>query len=37
MNFGYSTGDFITVLQLANHVRKRFADAPDQFEAVSQE
>ena len=37
MSFGYSVGDFITVLRLANEVRKRFVDAPDQFKAISEE
>ncbi len=37
MSFGFSVGDFITVLQLANDVRKRFVHAPDQFKAISEE
>lgn len=37
MSFGYSVGDFITVLQLANNIRKQFVDAPDQFKAISEE
>ena len=37
MSFGYSVGDFITLLRLANAVRKRFVDAPGQFKAVSEE
>jgi hypothetical protein len=36
MSFGYSAGDFIAVLQLAN-IRKQFVDAPDQFKAISKE
>jgi hypothetical protein len=37
MSFGYSVGDFIATLQLANTIRKQFVDAPDQFKAVSKE
>jgi hypothetical protein len=37
MSFGYSVGDFITVPQLANNIRKQFIDAPDQFKAISEE
>jgi len=37
MSFGFSVGDFITVLQLANKIRQRFVDAPDQFKAISDE
>ncbi|EEH34808.1 ankyrin repeat domain-containing protein [Paracoccidioides lutzii Pb01] len=33
--FGFSVGDFITVLQLAHKVRHRFVDAPGQFAAIS--
>ncbi|KAL8686003.1 MAG: hypothetical protein Q9218_007413 [Villophora microphyllina] len=37
MSFGFSIGDFITLLELANKVRRRFIDAPDQFRAVCDE
>jgi len=37
MSFGFSIGDFITVLQLANTIRQRFVDAPNQFKAISDE
>jgi hypothetical protein len=37
MSFGLGIGDFITVLQLADDVRKRFLDAPDQFKAICNE
>jgi hypothetical protein len=37
MNFGYSVGDFITILQQANKIRERFVDAPGQFKAISDE
>jgi hypothetical protein len=28
MSFGFSVGDFITVIELANKIRKEFVDAP---------
>jgi len=37
MSFGFSIGDFITVLQLVNDVRKQFVGAPDQFKDISDE
>jgi hypothetical protein len=37
MSFGFSVGDFATVLQLANNIREQFGDAPSQFEAISDE
>jgi hypothetical protein len=37
MNFGFSVGDIVTVHQLANKIRERFVDAPEQFEAISDE
>jgi len=37
MSFGFSFGDFIAAIQLANDIRKEFADAPSQFKAVSDE
>jgi hypothetical protein len=37
MSFGFSVGDFITVLQLANQIRQRFVDAPERFKAISEE
>ena len=37
MSFGFSIGDFITVLQLANDLRKQFVGAPDQFKDISDE
>jgi hypothetical protein len=37
MSFGFSVGDFVTLLQLANKIRKEFADAPSQFKAISDE
>ena len=37
MSFGYSVGDCIAILQLANKVLERFDDAPEQFQAISNE
>ncbi|KAH9209728.1 hypothetical protein DL95DRAFT_449184 [Leptodontidium sp. 2 PMI_412] len=37
MSFGFSVGDFIAVLQLANNIRARFDNAPEQFKAISNE
>lgn len=35
MSFGFSVGDFLTVFEHVNKVRKRFINAPAQFEALS--
>jgi hypothetical protein len=37
MSFGFSVGDFIKALELANKIRTRFVDAPDQFNAITDE
>ena len=37
MSFGFGVGDFLAVLKLANSVRERFDDAPEQFKAISKE
>jgi hypothetical protein len=37
MSFGFSAGDFVAVLQLANTIRERFVGAPEQFKAISNE
>ncbi|KAI1849949.1 hypothetical protein JX266_004328 [Neoarthrinium moseri] len=37
MSFGFSVGDFLAVIKLANDVRKDFAGAPDQFHQISSE
>jgi hypothetical protein len=37
MSFGYGVGDFLKALELANEIRTRFVDAPEQFEAISDE
>ena len=37
MSFGFSVGDFIAAIELANKVRRDFVDAPGQFKAISDE
>jgi hypothetical protein len=37
MSFGFSIGDFITVLSLANQIRREFVGAPSQFKDISDE
>ena len=37
MSFGFSVGDFITVLDLVKRASKRFRDAPRQYAAISEE
>ncbi|KAL2014315.1 hypothetical protein VTN00DRAFT_1840 [Thermoascus crustaceus] len=37
MSFGFSVGDFITVIELANKIRKEFVEAPAQLKAISDE
>ena len=37
MSFGFSVGDFIAVIELANKIRREFVDAPSQFKAVLDE
>lgn len=37
MSFGYSAGDFLAILQLANELRSRFAQAPRQYKAITDE
>ncbi|KAH8193937.1 hypothetical protein TruAng_011895 [Truncatella angustata] len=37
MSFGFSVGDFLAVIELANRVRKDFAGAPDQFQQITHE
>jgi hypothetical protein len=37
MSFGFSVGDFVAVLQLANTIHERFLGAPEQFKAISNE
>ena len=35
MSFGFSVGDFIAAIELANKIRKDFVDAPSQFKGIS--
>lgn len=37
MSFGFSIGDFLTVLELGNKIRKEFVGAPNQFQQISDE
>jgi len=37
MSFGFSVGDFIAVIELANKIRKEFVNAPSQFESLGNE
>jgi hypothetical protein len=37
MSFGFSVGDFIAAIELANKIRKQFVDAPSQFKDISDE
>jgi hypothetical protein len=37
MSFGFSEGDFVAVLQLANNIQRQFGEAPSQFKAISDE
>lgn len=37
MSFGFSIGDFLTVFEHANKLRKRFINAPAQFHALSEQ
>lgn len=37
MSFGYSIGDFVAILKLADDLKKRFSQAPREFKAVSDE
>lgn len=37
MIFGFSVGDFLAAIELANKIRKEFIDAPSHFKAISDE
>jgi hypothetical protein len=37
MSFGFGIGDIITVSKLANDIRRKFIDSPDQFKAIHNE
>jgi hypothetical protein len=36
MSFGFSIGDFVAALEIANRVRKAFFGAPRQFKSISE-
>lgn len=37
MSFGFGVGDFLAVIELANKIRKRVADAPTKLRDISDE
>jgi hypothetical protein len=37
MSFGFSVGDFLSAISLANQIRKKFISAPSQFNNLSAE
>ncbi|CAG8122905.1 unnamed protein product [Penicillium olsonii] len=37
MSFGFGVGDFLAVIQIAQKIRREFAEAPAQFKAISEE
>jgi hypothetical protein len=37
MSFGFSVGDFLATLKLADGLKMRFAQAPSEFKAMSGE
>jgi hypothetical protein len=37
MSFGFSIGDFVTIIELATKIRKDFAGALAQFKDISEE
>ncbi|OXV08528.1 hypothetical protein Egran_03709 [Elaphomyces granulatus] len=37
MSFGYSVGDILTILKLADDLKKRFSQAPKEFRTISEE
>jgi hypothetical protein len=37
MSFGFSVGDIIAVASLANKIRQRLFDSPEQFKAIATE
>jgi hypothetical protein len=37
MSFGFSVGDFVTAIELANRIRREFVSAPSQFRDISDE
>ncbi|KGO74948.1 hypothetical protein PITC_031860 [Penicillium italicum] len=37
MSFGFGVGDFISVITLANKLRRKFVGAPSEFSSTSRE
>jgi hypothetical protein len=37
MSFGYSVGDLLAILKLADDLKKCFSQAPQQFKTISEE
>ncbi|KAL4782320.1 ankyrin repeat-containing domain protein [Aspergillus varians] len=37
MSFGFGVGDFLAIIQLANDLRGRFAQAPTEYKAIAEE
>jgi hypothetical protein len=37
MSFGFSIADFVTIIELANKIRKKFVGAPTQFKSIFDE
>ena len=37
MSFGFSIGDFLAAIDLANKIRREFVGAPTQFKDISNE
>lgn len=37
MSFGFGVGDFLAVLELANKVRQKWNDAPDEYATMKDE
>ena len=37
MSFGYSIGDLLAILKLADDLKKCFSQAPQQFKTISEE
>jgi hypothetical protein len=37
MSFGFSVGNFLTVIELTNKIQREFIGAPSQFKNISDE
>lgn len=37
MSFGFSAGDFLAIIELANKIRRDFVGAPEQFQQITAE